>query len=231
MMPNQNSIEESEEQVRDLQSQMDQSRSECIRPIIFDHIHRYSRAKNHVDKAFELESLITLCTPYIEDEEVRLDMEKEMETPEANFSSDFIRNYKAEWQSGVSYQIAIENEARKVLPVLRKIWSKVQKEMIKQELIPWTLSYPEKMLEGALMNQLITELQGGITDLPKLDEVIPAEEPGNRMERELRAEEMQDRVRRMKDRVKQLSDADMPDEAEDPFDPDDTEDGDAEEET
>ena len=147
------------DQVSDLQAQMDQSRAECIRPVIMDHIHRYMRAKSMTDKYHEMESLITFCVNYIDDENVKDQIMVELDTDVVNFSNDFVRNYKAEVSSGVPWHIIFENEYRKLIPGLRKVWIKVQKALVEQELIPWALTYPEKMLEGALIDEVIADIQ------------------------------------------------------------------------
>lgn len=147
------------DQVSDLQAQMDQSRSECIRPVIMDHVHRYMRAKSMTDKYHEMESLITFSLNYVEDENIKETVLKDLDMADVNFSNDFVRNYKAEMRSGVPWHIILENEYRTLLPRLRRVWMKVQKALVDQELIPWALTYPEKMLEGALIDEVITDIQ------------------------------------------------------------------------
>jgi hypothetical protein len=155
------SYNKAENEVSDLQSQMDPTRSECIRPVIMDHIHRYERAKSMTDKYMELEGLITFCIPYMDDRKLREELEHDMSEDEVNFSSDFIRNYKSEFVAGISWNVILENEYRRLLPKLRRIWFKVHKSLMRQDLIPWSLTYPEKMLESALMDELMTDLQSG----------------------------------------------------------------------
>jgi hypothetical protein len=153
------SYNKAEDEVSDLQNQMNPERSECVRPLIMDHVHRYLRADGMTKKFHELEGLVTFCTPYIEDRKLRESIEAAMESEDLNMP-DFIRNYKSENRSGVSWSIVLEGEYARLHPKLRRIWFKVQKALVRQDLIPWSLTYPEKMLESELMNELLSDLQG-----------------------------------------------------------------------
>ena len=151
--------DESAVQVADLQAQLDQTRSECIRPLIMDHLHRAMRAKSNTDKFHEYQALCIACLSYIEDDELKNEIVKDLERPDTNLSNDFIRNYKAEMSSGVPNYLILEHEYSKLVPRIVRVWLKVQKALVEQELIPWALTYPENMLKEAFMNELFTIIQ------------------------------------------------------------------------
>jgi len=151
--------DETADQVADLQAQLDQTRSECIRPIIMEHIHRAMRAKSNTDKYHEYHALCVGAISYIEDEELKLEIMKDLEKPDTNLSNDFIRCYKAEMKSGVPNYLILENEYARLVPRIVKVWLKVKKALVEQELIPWSLTYPEQILEGSLMDELIADIQ------------------------------------------------------------------------
>jgi len=147
------------DQVADLQAQLDQTRSECIRPIIMEHIHRAMRAKSNTDKYHEYHALCVGAISYIDDEELKLEIMKDLEKPDTNLSNDFIRCYKAEMKSGVPNYLILENEYARLVPRIVRVWLKVKKALVEQELIPWSLTYPEQLLEGSLMDALIADIQ------------------------------------------------------------------------
>lgn len=147
------------DQVADLQAQLDQTRSECIRPIIMEHIHRAMRAKSNTDKYHEYHALCVGCLNYLDDEDLKTEIMKDLEKPDTNLSNDFIRCYKAEMRSGVPNYLILENEYSRLVPRIVKVWLKVQKALVEQELVPWSLTYPEQILEGSLMDELIADIQ------------------------------------------------------------------------
>jgi len=147
------------DQVADLQAQLDQSRSECIRPIIMEHIHRAMRSKSNTDKYHEYHSLCVGCLGYLEDEDLKAEIMRDLEKPETNLSNDFIRCYRAEMKSGVPNYLILENEYARIVPRIVKVWLKVQKALVEQELVPWSLTYPEQLVEGSLMDELLTDIQ------------------------------------------------------------------------
>jgi hypothetical protein len=147
------------DQVADLQAQLDQTRSECIRPIIMEHIHRAMRAKSNTDKYHEYHALCVGCLNYLEDEDLKAEIMKDLEKPDTNLSNDFIRCYKAEMRAGVPNYLILENEYSRLVPRIVKVWLKVQKALVEQELVPWSLTYPEQLVEGSLMDELIADIQ------------------------------------------------------------------------
>lgn len=148
--------EQTADQIADLQAQMDAARSECIRPIIMEHLHRAMRAKSQTDKYHEYHALCVACLNYIDDEDLKEEIKEDLQRPETNLSTDFIRNYKAEMMSGVPNYLILENEYAKLIPKIVAVWLKVQKALVEQGLIPWALQYPESMLEGAIMDELLS---------------------------------------------------------------------------
>ncbi len=159
-MPGNYTEEQAANEVSDLQASLDPARSESLKPVIMDHVHRYLRAKSSTDKYMELEGLISFCLPYVRDRTVQLEIENLMSTDDYSFSNDFIRNYKSEVTMGVPWNVILENEYRKLIPKVKKLWFKVQTELVKQELLPWSLTYPEKLLESALIDEILNDIRG-----------------------------------------------------------------------
>jgi hypothetical protein len=124
-----------------------------------EHLHRAMRAKSNTDKYHEYHALCVACLSYIDDEDLKQEIQKDLSRPDTNLSNDFIRNYKAEMKSGVPNYLILENEYSRLVPRIVMVWLKVQRALIDQDLIPWTLTYPEKVLEGSLIDEVLTDIQ------------------------------------------------------------------------
>lgn len=152
-------VDDASNEIQDAQASMDPTRSECARPTILDHFNRYMRAKTMRDKYMELEGLISSCLAYVSDPRVAKEVEELMNDGNPNLSDDFITKRKDMWAAGVDWYTIEENEYRARLRALRAIWYPIHRDLARSGLLPWAMQYPDKILHGAFMQQVVDNIQ------------------------------------------------------------------------
>ena len=126
---------------------------DCIFLLVMKRLDKLASTQNMTSRYMGLHGLIMLCRNFVEDEDLRKEIEKEMNDPHNNFTSDFLRNYKAEISAGTPYTVVLEDEYRKLVPKMERLWSKVYQSLIRQQLLPWTITDAEKQLEGMIVDR------------------------------------------------------------------------------
>jgi hypothetical protein len=152
------------DEVADAQASLDPTRSECVRPTILDHFHRWMRAKDMVDRFMELDGLIRACVPFVSDPRTARDVSAALEAP--LLRADILTKNTNLFLSGVPIGILELNEAWVRYPQMCDIWAIVQRDLVRSGLLPWALQYPERALEGRMLGRLMDELDSEINALP-----------------------------------------------------------------
>jgi len=159
------------DEVADAQASLDPTRSECVRPTILDHFHRWMRAKSMTDKFMELDGLIRACTPHLNDPRTIKDVYALLSNP--TLRQDILTKHTDKYLTGVPISVLENNECWTRYPLLADIWDLVQKDLVRSGLLPWALTYPERMLEGQMLNRLLEEIESEVSAQP-IREQTPA---------------------------------------------------------
>ncbi len=145
------------DEVADAQASLDPTRSECVRPTILDHYHRWMRAKSMTDKFMELDGLIRACHPHMGDSKAIKEVLERLDDP--NLRQDILTKNADKFIAGVPIGILEMNECWTRYPLLADIWDIVQKDLVRSGLLPWALSYPEKALDSYIYGQLMERVE------------------------------------------------------------------------
>jgi hypothetical protein len=128
--------------------------TQSVRNLILQNIEDYMNARSNTKKYHTLEGLISFCTDYIADKEVRNKVRLQMTEKILNPETDFLNAYKNQSRV-VPWDIILENEYRKLLPELRDVWFVVHQELVNQGLIPWLLPDPARDLRDRMLRKVI----------------------------------------------------------------------------
>jgi len=145
------------DEVADAQASMDPTRSECVRPTILDHFHRWMRAKSMTDKFMELDGLIRACLPHMTNSQAVKDVLDRLDDP--ILRQDILTKNADKYLTGVPIGILEMNECWTRYPLLADIWDIVQKDLVRSGLLPWALSYPEKALDSYIYSRLMERVE------------------------------------------------------------------------
>lgn len=148
---------DAESEISDAQMAMDPTRSECVRPTILDHYHRWMRAKSMTDKFMELDGLIRACLPHMTDPRAVKEVVGLLDDP--ILRQDILTKNTDKFLAGVSVTILEMNECWIRYPLLADIWDIVQKDLVRSGLLPWAMQYPDKILRGAFMQQVVDNIE------------------------------------------------------------------------
>jgi len=160
------------DEVADAQASLDPTRSECVRPTILDHFHRWMRAKSMVDKFMELDGLIRACLPHMSDPRAVRDVMDRLDDP--ILKADILRSNSDKYLMGVPIGVLENNECWTRYPILASTWDVVQKDLVRSGLLPWAMQYPERVLEGRMLGRLLDELDSEISVLPLAEPQRPS---------------------------------------------------------
>jgi hypothetical protein len=154
----------------DLQAALDPTRSECVRPTILDHYHRWMRSMSMLEKFMELDGLIRACLPHMSNPRAITDVLERLDNP--NLRQDILTKNADKYLANVPINVLEMNECWVRYPLLADIWDIVQKDLVRSGLLPWAMQYPERMLEGRMLNRLMDEIDfeigaQPITGLPR----------------------------------------------------------------
>lgn len=147
-----------DENDQDLAAAFSPLRASCAYEQVVDDLAKLSKCRTMTDEFFCLSHLINGCVEFVEDQRVREEVESDLSDGRNNFTSDFLHVYRAEASAGVPYTIILEDEYKKLVPVMRKIWGKVLRAMIQQQLLPWTITDSERQLEGTMIDNLMIRM-------------------------------------------------------------------------
>ncbi len=157
-MVDQETVGQAQDEIADAQMAMDPTRSECVRPTILDHYHRWMRARSASDKYWELDSLIRACQPHISDPQVARDVQDMLENQMLRDSP--LKKNSDMFLSGRISQGGIEvDECWRRYPMLGDIWNLVQKDLVRSGLLPWAMQYPDKILRSAFMQEIVNNIE------------------------------------------------------------------------
>jgi len=157
------------DEVADAQASLDPTRSECVRPTILDHFHRWMRAKSLLDKYMELDGLIRACLPHIQSDRTRKDVLEALDDP--SLRGDILTQNADKFFAGVPFGILEANEAYHRYPILASIFDIVQRDLVASGLLPWALSYPEKALDSYIYGQLMQRVEEKRNESDRIREV------------------------------------------------------------
>ena len=144
-------------EIVDLQASMDPTRSECVRPTILDHFHRWMRAPSMIDKYMELDGLIRACLPHMGNPRAVADVLERLDDP--ILRQDILTKNTDLWLANVPIGVIELNECWVRYPRLADIWDIVQKDLVRSGLLPWALSYPERALDSYIYGRLMERIE------------------------------------------------------------------------
>ena len=148
----------------DLQAAMDPTRSECVRPTILDHYHRWMRSMSMTEKFMELDGLIRACLPHMRDFRAVKEVLDLLDDP--ILRQDILTKNTDKYLANVPISVLEMNECWVRYPLLADIWDIVQKDLVRSGLLPWAMEYPERVLEGRMLNRLMDEIDSEMNALP-----------------------------------------------------------------
>lgn len=148
---------DAESEIADAQMAMDPTRSECVRPTVLDHYNRWMRSKSMTDKFMELDGLIRACLPHMSDPHAVKDVLDLLDDP--ILRQDILTKNADKYIAGVPIGVLEMNECWVRYPRLADIWGIVQKDLVRSGLLPWAMTYPDKILHGRFMQQLIDKME------------------------------------------------------------------------
>jgi len=153
----------------DLQASMDPTRSECVRPTILDHYHRWMRSMSMTDKFMELDGLIRACLPHMSDPRAVKEVVGLLDDP--ILRQDILTKNTDKWLANVPIGVIEMNECWIRYPLLADIWDIVQKDLVRSGLLPWALSYPERALDSYIYGRLMQRVEEKRTESERTREV------------------------------------------------------------
>ena len=156
----------------DLQASMDPTRSECVRPTILDHFHRWMRSMSMTEKFMELDGLIRACLPHMRDSRAVKEVLDLLDDP--ILRQDVLTKNADKWFANVPIGVIEMNECWIRYPRLADIWDIVQKDLVRSGLLPWAMTYPERELEGRMLGRLMDEIDSEMNAIPLAEQPRPA---------------------------------------------------------
>lgn len=156
----------------DLQAAMDPTRSECVRPTILDHYHRWMRSMSMSEKYMELDGLIRSCLPHMRDFRAVKEVLDLLDNP--ILRQDILTKNTDKFLANVPINVLEQNECWIRYPLLADIWDIVQKDLVRSGLLPWAMEYPERVLESRMLGRLMDEIDSEMNALPLAEQPRPA---------------------------------------------------------
>lgn len=153
------SADQAADEVVDAQAALEPTRSECVRPVVLDHVHRWMRAKSMADKFMELDGLIRICLPHMTDPNAVKEVEEALNN--SLLRGDIITKNHDLVLAGIPVSIIEDNECWIRYPFLADVWYMVQKDLTRSSFLPWALQYPDAALEGMTLNRLMEDIEAG----------------------------------------------------------------------
>lgn len=149
---------EKRDPIRPKEEERDRSQSQSLRTIVMRRIDDFSTATTNTRKVMILDGLITFCTNFIKDPEIREQVRSTMKGRDLNLHNDFLHVYKAEAEDN-GWDIILENEYKKILPFVRDIWYTVEGELSKQGLLPWSFPDPRQELRDRMFRRTLRAIE------------------------------------------------------------------------
>lgn len=143
---------------QDMNAWLPPQRPDCVFLLVMEHLEKLSSTRTMSARYFELRGLIVASVEYIEDQNLRTEIERALANPKNNLNINIIRNYKAEIAAGTPYTVVFECEFSRLIPIMETLWTRTQSGLIEQQLLPWTITDNKQQLRDMMIDKSIDRL-------------------------------------------------------------------------
>lgn len=162
---------------QDAPFQLPFSPPDCSYSLVIAHEEKASSARSATSRYFELRGLVVASVEFLEDSDLRAEIERALANPKNNLNINIIRNYKAEIAAGTPYTVVFECEFSRLIPIMETLWTRTKRGLITQQFLVWTLSDSEAQVEGAMLDGLMSRMndrpQQNLRDVSPMPDKLP----------------------------------------------------------